>query len=475
MGGHDIFYSTLMENGKWSTPVNMGFPVNTTDDDLFYSPVGDGYIAYKSKYDDKGYGEQAIFRLEVFSDRHPRNFKVRGFVKLRDLLKEFRDSVRISTFGKMNMDTLVVVYSDPATGKYEFEIPHGEYNILYESSGSVKKVEELNLAINRSEDTVILPEMVLAKSDFIAVLELPGIDSSRKYKAGDTVMFQLTTEPNSILKADHYSDGEPVSSEEYFVNDNHFNYIMVPLVGKNRFVFTATDRFNNTTEREYSINIPRQVRVASTVAAVDVISKEVVIEPAMEVTGEMPEITDPSIDSMKLAIRKATMDDPAMEDAIVKISAKSIRNAGEWLGTLYSVAIEDGTDKEIMLRLIAAMTAGDKMNAEEYMGSLEKYTIGNLADFIRVSPGNTTGLETPEDAINYLVNSAEKGGYSTRELFEGLARMIAVENKSADDILHYFNKAQGNMLWLLWILAGAAIVTLILIVTRRRKKKENIE
>ncbi|MEZ5010942.1 MAG: hypothetical protein R2744_04765 [Bacteroidales bacterium] len=66
MGGHDIFYSTLLDDGTWSIPVNMGYPVNTTDDDLFFSPVGDGYIAYQSKFDDHGYGQQDIFKRSIF-------------------------------------------------------------------------------------------------------------------------------------------------------------------------------------------------------------------------------------------------------------------------------------------------------------------------------------------------------------------------------------------------------------------------
>ena len=35
MGGYDIFYSTLLDNGEWSIPLNVGYPLNTTDDDVF--------------------------------------------------------------------------------------------------------------------------------------------------------------------------------------------------------------------------------------------------------------------------------------------------------------------------------------------------------------------------------------------------------------------------------------------------------
>jgi len=35
MGGYDIFKS-VFENGKWSTPENLGYPVNTPDNDVFF-------------------------------------------------------------------------------------------------------------------------------------------------------------------------------------------------------------------------------------------------------------------------------------------------------------------------------------------------------------------------------------------------------------------------------------------------------
>lgn len=47
MGGYDIFTSQ-MTDGKWDTPVNIGYPLSTTDDNLAYHPAGDGTIGYYS-------------------------------------------------------------------------------------------------------------------------------------------------------------------------------------------------------------------------------------------------------------------------------------------------------------------------------------------------------------------------------------------------------------------------------------------
>ena len=38
MGGLDVFHSTLQPDGTWSEPENIGYPVNTPGDDVFYNP-----------------------------------------------------------------------------------------------------------------------------------------------------------------------------------------------------------------------------------------------------------------------------------------------------------------------------------------------------------------------------------------------------------------------------------------------------
>lgn len=40
IGGYDIYVSRQNSDGTWSKPYNMGYPVNTADDNLFYFPSG---------------------------------------------------------------------------------------------------------------------------------------------------------------------------------------------------------------------------------------------------------------------------------------------------------------------------------------------------------------------------------------------------------------------------------------------------
>ncbi|MFA6925201.1 MAG: OmpA family protein [Bacteroidales bacterium] len=69
MGGYDIFRSKLLPDGYWTTPENIGFPINTTDNDVFYDPADDGIHAYYSSSKNEGFGEQDIYMITILKQK----------------------------------------------------------------------------------------------------------------------------------------------------------------------------------------------------------------------------------------------------------------------------------------------------------------------------------------------------------------------------------------------------------------------
>ena len=63
MGGYDVFRSVLNETGLWSKPENMGYPINTADDDVFYCEGPDGRTAYYSSIRESGLGGKDICKV----------------------------------------------------------------------------------------------------------------------------------------------------------------------------------------------------------------------------------------------------------------------------------------------------------------------------------------------------------------------------------------------------------------------------
>ncbi|MBX2958590.1 MAG: PD40 domain-containing protein [Flavobacteriales bacterium] len=65
MGGYDIFSSRLQMDGTWSTPENLGYPINTVDDDVHFVLSTDGKIAYYSTVREDGLGERDIYQIDL--------------------------------------------------------------------------------------------------------------------------------------------------------------------------------------------------------------------------------------------------------------------------------------------------------------------------------------------------------------------------------------------------------------------------
>jgi outer membrane protein OmpA-like peptidoglycan-associated protein/tetratricopeptide (TPR) repeat protein len=77
MGGYDIFVTRLGDDNKWTEPENLKYPINTTDDDLFY---------YMAIWNDEGLGDFDIYEIE--SDIPAVNEVLMTTEKMKEIEKE---------------------------------------------------------------------------------------------------------------------------------------------------------------------------------------------------------------------------------------------------------------------------------------------------------------------------------------------------------------------------------------------------
>lgn len=69
MGGYDVFKSAMDSAGKWTTPVNLGYPVNSPDDELFYYEAPDNpRYGYYSAIRDGGLGGKDIYKITFLGE-----------------------------------------------------------------------------------------------------------------------------------------------------------------------------------------------------------------------------------------------------------------------------------------------------------------------------------------------------------------------------------------------------------------------
>ncbi|MBN8704187.1 MAG: PD40 domain-containing protein [Bacteroidetes bacterium] len=99
MGGFDIFKSTYNElTQEWSKAVNLGYPLNTTDDNMTICYTNNGKNAYVSAYRPDAIGDLDIYRL-TFEDMSPKFVVIKGQVKT-DLEVEPFELITLNTYRK---------------------------------------------------------------------------------------------------------------------------------------------------------------------------------------------------------------------------------------------------------------------------------------------------------------------------------------------------------------------------------------
>nr|WKN37168.1 OmpA family protein [Tunicatimonas sp. TK19036] len=152
MGGYDIFRSKLYE-GKWSTPINMGYPINTAQDDIYFVIAENNTFGYYATAREDGLGGNDIYAIEMDKkDYQPASPKPIAKTKKTAPAKEknvayFTGKVTDASTGKAVYAELVLSdnhknividrqYSDPKTGTFRIAIPKGDnFGLTVEADG----------------------------------------------------------------------------------------------------------------------------------------------------------------------------------------------------------------------------------------------------------------------------------------------------------------------------------------------------
>ena len=172
MGGYDIFRSDLDENGNWSAPVNIGYPLNTTDDDLFFTPVGNGNRGYHARFADDGFGKMDLFVCDLYTEEPPpatveKEMEAEAFTDTVSLETVPPEKADISAYLRLLTDSLVIVSSaDPVTVKLIAE-ENSRLDIEFLAPDSLPETGEFNIS-----DSAFAYTFVPARGDSFISLKL---------------------------------------------------------------------------------------------------------------------------------------------------------------------------------------------------------------------------------------------------------------------------------------------------------------
>jgi hypothetical protein len=151
MGGFDNFKSQK-SGTAWKTPTNIGYPINTTDDDKFFQPVNNGENAYYSMTTD--YKKKEIFYLGMGKTDVNQMFEIKGKFSLQDTTITFDENYSIHLLNKTTGDTLDVGFPNKYTGLYSFTVSPGEFTLFYKGYGY--KTQKIDTAIHQDNPNMAL-------------------------------------------------------------------------------------------------------------------------------------------------------------------------------------------------------------------------------------------------------------------------------------------------------------------------------
>jgi outer membrane protein OmpA-like peptidoglycan-associated protein len=135
IGGKDILKSDLQANG-WGPSVNMGYPINTTSNDNYFTLIADGSRGYFSSDRKGSMGGQDIYQLEMPEDYETIPLTM---IKGRILDAETHKPLptKIYMVDNQTKEKIDYVYNpNPATGDYLVILPPNKnYDMIIESDG----------------------------------------------------------------------------------------------------------------------------------------------------------------------------------------------------------------------------------------------------------------------------------------------------------------------------------------------------
>ncbi len=147
IGGYDIFNSLLTPERIFPAE-NMGFPINTPSDDMFFTLSGSGKYAYFSSAFGNRYGNHDIYRVEM-NLNIPLTI-IKGTIKAGDPPVPVAAKIRI-IHGRTNNKMKYVYNPNPKTGRYLLILPPGtDYTMIIESENFMP--QNIQLQIPNQQD-----------------------------------------------------------------------------------------------------------------------------------------------------------------------------------------------------------------------------------------------------------------------------------------------------------------------------------
>lgn len=225
MGGFDIFMSKLGEDGEWGSPVNMGYPLNTVDDDVFFVPMADGRRAYYSSAKDGGYGLKDIYLVTMPDLESATNLAVlKGFIIAADG-EELPDDLRIVVTNTKSGEVTEYRPRKRDGGYLAILAPCTGYKVEYYRGADVIKTDDINVPCESSfleieREVFLIPVNMGQKKEPVIVIE-PEVEEPVVEQPQDPTITDFKYDPKDPINRQYIESMAFAQFSRYFVYDFH--------------------------------------------------------------------------------------------------------------------------------------------------------------------------------------------------------------------------------------------------------------
>lgn len=188
IGGYDIFSSTKDEYNGFNPPVNLGYPINTVDDNRYFVMSADGNVGYYSGGGENSIGEQDIFKIITGKLDKPVLALLLGKVYYNDVETGSFMNLYESEEGELEG----TFKSNEETGKYVMALKPGRYEIEVElENGQIVRdsirLDEIEEYIVLKKDFRIYDDSNLIVSNNKALQDILAAELKKENKTIDTL------------------------------------------------------------------------------------------------------------------------------------------------------------------------------------------------------------------------------------------------------------------------------------------------
>lgn len=218
MGGYDVFFSDRIGDDQWSTPVNVGYPINTTDDEMMYFPLSknEALVTYVEK------GQPSIRKIRTIAFSNDPDFisvPLIGNIMLSDNGEITPNLIKIEIIDKDASRTIGSLYAQEQSGEFSTKLLPGTYTVKVNADGYFPHEQEVAIA-EGAEDfplQVNLARQVLVPSQFTVGAILFDFDKFNvkveAQKELDKLAEFLNQNPHIIIEVCGHTDSK--GSQEY--------------------------------------------------------------------------------------------------------------------------------------------------------------------------------------------------------------------------------------------------------------------